>query len=96
MLMNETRSTRRAESRSRAAHSLARYVRARRLEIEASVAEAAELAGVEVVQWCAMEAGSWLPPNRPVQRAIADVLGVCTSQISIMTFVAAANQAHTA
>ena len=41
-----------------------------------SVGQVAELAGVEVGQWAAMETGDWLPTTRRQFRSIAIALGV--------------------
>ena len=54
---------------------LARYVARRREELRLSIAGAAELAGLELSQWCALEEG-WIPTTLAIIRPIAQTL--CT------------------
>ena len=54
--------------------SLARYVRRRREQIQLSVPEAASLAGMDAIDWYAVE-GGWIPPEYDYRlHAIADAL----------------------
>ncbi len=63
------------------AMSMARYVRRRREQIQLSVPEAASLAGMDAIDWFAVE-GGWIPPESDCRlHAIADALNVCWEQI---------------
>lgn len=52
----------------------ANSVQARRQELGLSIFEAAELSGLAVYQWAAVEEGCWVPENRNVIRSIAGAL----------------------
>lgn len=49
-------------------------VQARRQELGLSIFEAAELSGLAVYQWAAVEEGCWVPDNRNVIRSMAGTL----------------------
>ena len=67
------------------AMALARYAQKRREELELSVATAAELAGLELSQWYALESG-WLPEDVMVLDAIAGALSVSWTDLSLVAF----------
>jgi len=73
------------------ASSLARYVVHHRRELDMTVAEAAELSGMELSEWLALEAG-WVPEDRKVHHAIAGALQVDISNIGILADIAADHQ----
>jgi hypothetical protein len=70
---------------------LARYIERRRRELNLLIQRAAELAGVEFSEWCALEAG-WVPTDQNTISAVAETLEVTRSQIAIMAMIARANQ----
>ena len=52
-----------------------------------TVARAAELSGLALSEWYALEAG-WVPEDRKVHHAIADTLQVDISNIGILASIA--------
>ena len=70
--------------------ALARYTRKRRTDLGLSLEHAAELAGLEFSQWCALESG-WVPDseNLSVIRAIAATLEVAWVDYSFLALMAA-------
>jgi hypothetical protein len=70
---------------------LARYVEHRREELAMSVEFAARLAGMADSEWAALEAG-WVPEDRVNQWAVAQVLEVSVSQISLLAAISLYNQ----
>jgi hypothetical protein len=70
---------------------LARFVEHRREELGMSVDFAARLAGLADSEWAALEAG-WVPQDRENQWAIAEVLEVSTTKISLLATVSLYNQ----
>ena len=60
---------------SNLASALACFTSHRRQELGLSVARAAELAGLELSEWYALEAG-WIPEDQKVIKAIAATLSV--------------------
>jgi hypothetical protein len=80
----------REEARLHYAFSLARYVEGRRRQLNLLVQRAAELAGMEFSEWCALEAG-WVPSDENTISAIAEVLEVNRTQIVVLAMVARAN-----
>ncbi len=66
--------------------ALARYTLARRQELGLTVARAAELAGLEISEWDALEAG-WAPDNVNTIRAIAATLEVDWEDYNAVVFV---------
>ena len=70
---------------------LARYTRKRRAELGLSLERAAELAGLEMSEWAALESGCSMPDpdNLPMIRAIAGTLEVSWIDYSILALMAA-------
>jgi hypothetical protein len=56
-----------------------------------SVERAAGLAGMQVSEWCALEAG-WVPHTPGVLRAVADTLELGYSQLSFLAEISEFNQ----
>jgi predicted transcriptional regulator len=73
------------------ASALARCVSTRRAQLGLTVEEAAELSGMEVSEWMALEAG-WVPTDDRVRRVIAGTLEVNTAQIVIIATIAQHHQ----
>lgn len=71
---------------------LARYVERRRRELNMLIERAAELAGMEFSEWCALEAAGWVPTEESTMNAIAEVLEVTRTQIVVLAMIARANQ----
>ena len=80
-----------ASDRAHYATLFARYLRARRRQLRLSTARAAELAGMALSEWCAMEAG-WVPEDYGTLRAISETLQVRTSDLLLMAFVSSCAQ----
>jgi hypothetical protein len=76
------------------ASALARYTRQRREELDLSLERAAELAGLEMSEWAALESGWWMPAsdNFPLIRAIAGTLEVCWMDYSFLVLMADCQQ----
>jgi hypothetical protein len=65
---------------------LAHFIRHRRREIGLTVPEAAALAGMELSEWYALEAG-WIPAADDFRlRAIAATLEVCWTRVDFAAF----------
>ena len=69
-----------------AAAPLAAAVRERRCQLGFGVDEAADLAGMSLSQWLALESGYWIPQERSDMRAIADALQGNITAISFLAF----------
>ena len=69
------------------ASALARYTTRRRGELGLTVAAAAELSGLEICQWCSLEAG-WVPDNHNVIRSIAAALEVSWTDLDMLAMFA--------
>ena len=69
---------------------LARYTRQRRDELGLSLERAAELAGLEMSEWAALESGFWAPDpdNLPMIRAVAATLEVSWVDSSLLALMA--------
>jgi Helix-turn-helix domain len=67
------------------------YVEHRRAELGLSMTEAAELAGMELSEWGALEAG-WVPSDDGVLHAIADTLQVHWPDLRFLAFIADSSQ----
>ncbi len=92
MIMYDSRSIRRAEdNRACYASALARYAKERRAELGLTVEQAAELAGMNLCEWAAMEDG-WVPRELPVIRAIAGTLQVRWTDLNLLALFARVNQ----
>ena len=74
--------------------ALARYTRKRREELGLSLERAAELAGLEMSEWAALESGWWMPDpdNLPMIRAIAGTLEVSWMDYSFLVLMADCQQ----
>ena len=71
--------------------AVARYVRQRREQLGQSVGHAAELAGLELSQWLALEEG-WVPEELSVIVAVATTLQVRWSDLDLVALFARAAQ----
>ena len=73
--------------------ALARYTRKRREELGLSLERAAELAGLEVSEWAALESG-WVPNPDDIAliRSIAGTLEVSWVDFSFLALMAACQQ----
>lgn len=78
------------QTRLHYAFGLARYVERRRRELNLLIQRAAELAGIEFSEWCALEAG-WVPSDENTISAVAEVLEVNRTQIFVLAMIARAN-----
>jgi transcriptional regulator with XRE-family HTH domain len=88
MIMSNTRSARRAaDNRLWYASAFARYAKDRRGQLSLSVEEAAELSGLKLCEWAAIETG-WVPTDPTVIRAIAATLQVRWSDLELLAIVA--------
>ncbi len=74
------------------AELLGQSVRCRRIELGLSIARAAELSGLTVWQWAALEHALWIPDDGPVLRAITDTLQACYEMVSFCALVSRLNQ----
>ncbi len=83
--MPQPTETDRGASRRWYATALARFTERRRQELGLSVAEAAELSGLELSQWCALETG-WVPDDLSTLRAIAGALEVRWTDFAMLAF----------
>lgn len=73
------------------AQMLARFVQQRRLEVGLSLEEAAELSGLQVSEWVALENG-WVPTEHATFLAIGDTLAVAWPNLEIYAMAAEAGQ----
>jgi transcriptional regulator with XRE-family HTH domain len=73
------------------ASALARYTSKRREELGMTLARAAELSGLELSEWCALESG-WVPEEMDTIRAIAGTLRVDWKDLSFLTCFAGSFQ----
>ena len=71
--------------------ALARYTRRRREELDLSLEHAAELAGLELSQWCALESG-WVPDDMGTIQAIAATLETSWADYSFLALMADCQQ----
>ena len=62
----------------------ANSVQARRQELGLSLFEAAELSGLTVYQWAAIEEGCWIPESRNVLRSMAGALQASALQTILL------------
>ncbi len=80
-----------ATDRTAVASALARYAARRRCELGFSVARAAELSGLAVSEWCALETG-WVPEELHVIRSIAAALEVSWTDLDMLALFACCAQ----
>jgi hypothetical protein len=75
------------------ASGLARYTRRRREQLGLTIEHAAQLAGLELSQWCALESG-WVPDPDDLSRieAIAATLEIFWGDYSFLVLMAACQQ----
>jgi transcriptional regulator with XRE-family HTH domain len=78
-------------NRTEASLTLAKCVQRRRENLGMSVERAADLAGMKVSEWCALEAG-WVPDAFDVLRAVADTLELGYLQLSFLAEISQYNQ----
>ena len=76
------------------AQVLADAVRCRRLELGLSIHRAAELSGITVWQWAAMEYAVWIPADGPVMHGIAGTLQADYDALSFWAEVSRVHQAE--
>ncbi len=74
---------------------LSRFVQERRRKLSLSTAQAAELSGMQVSEWIALEAG-WVPREISTVRAVSEALRVRTSDLNFMALLSACAQESTA
>ncbi len=91
IIMQEISSTRHAADRAWYAATLARYAQRRRTELGLSVEKAAELAGMQLCEWAAMEDG-WVPTDRSTLRAVAQVLYIRWPELDLLAWFARSAQ----
>ena len=74
--------------------ALASYTRKRREELNLSLERAADLAGLEISEWAALESGWWMPAsdNFPLIRAIAGTLEASWMDYSFLVLMADCQQ----
>jgi hypothetical protein len=72
--------------------ALASYTR-RREELGLSLKRAAELAGLELSEWCALEAG-WVPEDMYRLQAIAGTLQASWADYSFLALMAECQKPH--
>jgi transcriptional regulator with XRE-family HTH domain len=63
---------------------LARYANRRRQELGLTIEQAAELSGIEISEWWAMEEGCWAPEELNTVRSIANTLQVHWTDLDIL------------
>jgi hypothetical protein len=78
-------------NRIEASLTLAKCVQRRRENLGMSVDRAADLAGMKVSEWCALEAG-WVPDNSCVLHAVAETLDLGYLQLSFLAEISQDNQ----
>ncbi len=83
---------RRAVCPNHNAELLGESIRLRRLELGISIPEAADLSGITVFQWAALEYGLWIPEDGPVMHAIAGTLEADCTALSFWAMVSRVNQ----
>lgn len=77
---------------NRQAEFLGDCIRQRRIELGISIAEAADLSGVTMWQWAAMEYGLWIPEDGPILHSIAGTLEADYLALSFCALVSRVNQ----
>lgn len=70
-------------NRIQASLPLANTVQRRRLNMGMSIERAADLAGMQTFEWCALEAG-WVPDTLCILRAVANTLELNALQLSFL------------
>jgi len=77
--------------RIQAALALANCVQRRRQNLGMSIECAADLAGMRVSEWCALETG-WVPDTLGILRAVADTLELGYVQLSFLAEISESSQ----
>jgi hypothetical protein len=75
-------------------HLFARLVRDRRRTLGLTVARAAELTGMQVSEWLALEAG-WVPREHRMIRTISETLQVRTTELAVASIMSSLAQGET-
>jgi hypothetical protein len=91
IIMRNTRRYYPAADRAWYAATLSRYTTKRRAQLGLSVKEAAELSGMQVCEWAAMEDG-WIPTDVPTIRAIAQTLSIRWPDLDLLVWFARSAQ----
>lgn len=92
MIMHQiTSSARRAADRLWQASAFARYTRKRRTGLGLTVEQAAELSGMKLCDWAAMESG-WVPEDHAVIRAVAETLETAWPDLDLLALFARSAQ----
>ena len=91
IMLQVTSSARRATDRLWYASALARYTRKRRTQLSLTVEEAADLSGMKLCNWAAMESG-WVPENHDVIRAVAETLETAWPDLNLLALFARSAQ----
>ncbi len=94
IMSQEVPSTRRTADLVWYASALARYARERRSQLGLTVAEAAELSGMQTCEWAALEDG-WVPAESLI-RPIAQTLEVRWPDLHLLAFFSRSAQQHVA
>jgi hypothetical protein len=81
-------------TRLQLANALGRYSYNRRERLGLTLDLAAELSGVEVALWAAMEDFSWVPERLGDCQAIAATLEVCWSDFDLVALLARSARQH--
>ncbi len=82
---------RRQANRAWMGHSLARFTVKRREDLGMTLDEAAELSGLELSQWVALEIG-WVPEEANLRRAIAATLQADYTWYSFVATISSLSQ----
>jgi transcriptional regulator with XRE-family HTH domain len=75
------------------ASALARYTAARREQLGLTIAEAAQLSGLQISEWLGLEEG-WAPEDLATLRAIAGTLRVRWTDYHMLAFLAGLGQKY--
>lgn len=70
---------------------MGRYASKRREELGITLARAAELSGLELSEWCALESG-WIPEDMNTIRAVAGTLRIDWKDLSFLACFAGSFQ----
>jgi hypothetical protein len=93
MSMTELANPTKKSDRIQAALALANCVQRRRQNLGMSIERAADLSGMQVFEWCALEAG-WVPDSFCVLRAVAELLGLGWLQLSFLAEISEFNRSN--
>jgi hypothetical protein len=76
------------------AHAFARYIFLQRRALDLTLAQAAELSGIEISAWIAMEEGRWVPEELNVIRSIEGTLQVNRGELDTIALIARLQQEY--